>query len=235
MQLRHVKSTRPSRLSVAALFEFLTLAQLVQTTQMPFVGTVTHISFTATYVHPSQSTQLANPMSKWRSDAYISEIRRSIHFLKLQFPIHQCFLQPESPQTNVFRRNSVTTASRVINDCLTVCRNCHTALVTKIRQLALVWIPNDLVPDVMAANSSLSQLDSATLFCFFAQQLRTPPPRVTTPPLVDLREVLSEASQHPCSTRVLQVESHEKGNPAKQLVLSSSIVQLASPLSCLRC
>ena len=45
----------------------------------------------------------------------------------------------------------------------------------------------------MAANSSLSQLDSATLFCFFARQLRTPPPRVTTPPLVDLREVLSEA------------------------------------------
>ena len=33
----------------------------------------------------------------------------------------------------------------------------------------------------MAANSSLSQLDSATLFSFFAQHLRAPPPRVTTP------------------------------------------------------
>ena len=31
-----------------------------------------------------------------------------------------------------------------------------------------LWIPSDLVPDV----SSLSQLDIATLFCFFAQQLK---------------------------------------------------------------
>ena len=65
------------------------------------------------------------------------------------------------------------------------------------RSINSLWIPKDLVPDVMAANSSLSQLDNATLFCFFAQQLRTPPPRVTTPLLVDLREVLSEAQSAP--------------------------------------
>ena len=59
------------------------------------------------------------------------------HFLKPQFPVHQSFLQLESSQTSVFRRKTVATASRVINDTLTVCRNCDTAVVPKIRQLAL--------------------------------------------------------------------------------------------------
>ena len=45
----------------------------------------------------------------------------------------------------------------------------------------------------MAANSSSSQLDRRTLFRFLVQHLRTPPSRVTTPPLIDLREVSSEA------------------------------------------
>ena len=61
-QLRHVKSTRPFRLTVAALFEFLTPAQLIQTTQTPSVRVVTHVSLA--YVHPSQPTQLTNPISR---------------------------------------------------------------------------------------------------------------------------------------------------------------------------
>ena len=63
-QFRYVKSTRPFRLRVAALFEFLTPAQHIQTLQTPFVRVVTHVSFIAAYVHPSQSTQLTNPISR---------------------------------------------------------------------------------------------------------------------------------------------------------------------------
>ena len=107
----------PFRLTIAALFEFLTSAQLIQTTQTPSVRVVTHVSFTAAYAHPSQPTQLT--------------IHRSIHFLKLQFPVYQSSLQPESSQTNMFRRNAVATASRVINDSPTVCRNCDAATVPK--------------------------------------------------------------------------------------------------------
>ena len=56
---------------------------------------------------------------------------------------------------------------------------------------------------------------------------------VTTPPLVDRREVLSDA-QSACarSTGVLWAGDHESGNLAKQQVLSLGTVQLSLPLAC---
>ena len=68
------------------------------------------------------------------------------------------------------------------------------------------------VANVTLHDASLSQLDSATPFDSSTCEKSCPKP-----------------SQHPCGTRVLQARDHEKGNPAKQRVLSSSFVQLASP------
>ena len=58
-------------------------------------------------------------------------------FSSSSFLFSRASSQPESSQTNMFRRNAVATASRVINDTLTVCRNCDAAIVPKIQQLAL--------------------------------------------------------------------------------------------------
>ena len=191
----HVKSTRPFRLIVAVLFEFLTSAQLIQPTQIPLVGIVTHGPFTVAHVHSSEPTQLADSVSRQRFGTHVSRFHCSVHLFMLQSTRASGNWSPLRP--TCFDANAVTTALRVVNDALTVCRDSDTAAV-----------PKDRVPDVMAANSSLSELDSAALFCFFPQQLRTPPPRVTTPPLVDLREILSGAQ----SASVLHKSSPGRGS-----------------------
>ena len=89
-----------------------------------------------------------------------------------------------------------------INDALTVCRNCELQLYP--RSVNSHWIPNDLVPDVIAANSSLSQLDSATLFRGLHHQ--------------ESRHLQSsifaksclKPSRHPCSTRALRAGRYER-------------------------
>ena len=71
----HAKSTRHFRLSVAALLECLTTARLIQTTQMPLVGIVTHGPFTAAHIHPSKPTQFADSVSRQRFGAQVSKVR----------------------------------------------------------------------------------------------------------------------------------------------------------------
>ena len=81
-----MKSIRPFRLSVAALFEFLTSAQLIQPTQIPLVGIVTHGPFTVAHVYSSKPTQLADSFSRQRFCTHVSRVHRSAHLFK-QAPV----------------------------------------------------------------------------------------------------------------------------------------------------
>ena len=130
-QLRHVKSTRPFRLSVTALFEFLTLAQLIQTAQIPFVGIVTHFSFTASTRTPRPSRHSSR--IRFPGDAFVNT---SAGFVAVSTFSSSSFLFSRA-SCNQSPLNAVATASRVINDTLTVCRNCDTAVVPKIHLRAL--------------------------------------------------------------------------------------------------
>ena len=58
--LRHVKSTRLFRLSVASLFEFLLLASFVQVGQGPFSRIIAHGLFTVADVCTGKSAQLTD-------------------------------------------------------------------------------------------------------------------------------------------------------------------------------
>ena len=86
---RHVKSTRPFRLSIAALFELVTSARLIQPTQLPLVGIVTHGPFVVAHMHSSKATQLPYSVSKQRFGTHVSGVHCSVHLFnlfKLQFP-----------------------------------------------------------------------------------------------------------------------------------------------------
>ena len=77
-----MKSTRPFRFSVAALFEFLTSTQLIQPTQIPLVGIVTNGPFTAAHVHSSKPTQLADCVSRQRFGSHVSRVHCNVHLFK---------------------------------------------------------------------------------------------------------------------------------------------------------
>ena len=126
------------RLSVATLFEFLTSAQLIQRTQIPLVGIVTHGPFTVAHVHSSKPTQLADYVSRQH---FGTRQQGSLQCPPSQTPVsHPLKLLATrvlSDQRVATQRYGHGVASDQINDTLTVCRNCDTAIVPKIHQLAL--------------------------------------------------------------------------------------------------
>ena len=130
-QMRHVKPTRPSD-SASELSVRISHLGTTHTDDSDTIRRDRHPCLLHCGIRtPSQPIQLANSVPKQHFGTHVCRVLCSIHFLELQFPVFQRFLQPESSQTNVFRRNAVATSSRVINDILTV------AVVPKIHQLAL--------------------------------------------------------------------------------------------------
>ena len=127
-----MKSTRSFRLSVAALLEFLSSARLIQLTQKPLVGIVTHGPFTAAHVHPNKPTQFADSVSRQRLGTHVSRIRLSVHLSQapVSHPLELLATRVPADQRVLMQRcdHGVT---------LTVCRDSGTAPVPKIHQLPL--------------------------------------------------------------------------------------------------
>ena len=77
---------------------------------------------------------------------------------------------------------------------------------------------------MIAQCSPLFQLESATLRCFFAQQPRTLPPSVTTPPLVDRLETLSGAQ----SASAWRVSTHGRRQEESHCHFAGYVPQVPS-------
>ena len=222
-----MKSTRPFRLSVAALFEFLTSAHLIQPAQIPLVGIVTHGPFTAAHVHSSKPRQLADFC--FQATLWCTRQQGSLQCPPFQAPV-SCF--PELLPTRVpsDQRALMQRCDHGASSDQCVCYDSDTAAEPKIHQLALDPRRSRARRD---GCEQLSQLVSATLFCFFAQQLRTQTTKSHETSARPSRRLVRD----PVGIRAAQELSEPwvvKGEtlPSTQQVLSPSSVQLVSPLSC---
>ena len=191
----------------------------------------THSVFAVTQEYASEATHLAKPTSKQFLGTHVPGIHRGLHHFKCQLLSHEGFLQPQTPETHMLRRNAVTTAPRMINDA----RQSGATMTVQQdpKSPNSLRSPSESTLAAIAENSPPSPKARHCVRCFFAKP-RTPPPGMTTPPLADRPENLSEASQHPRHTRALQIWDRRRGIPAMPRETFSSIVQHVSLLASLQ-
>ena len=108
---------------------------LVQLRQRPVLRIGLHSVFGVTQEYASQSTQLANPIFSQHLDSHVRGMYRSVHLLWCQLLVHDRFLQPQTPQPHMPRRNAVRTAPRVVNEALTVGGNDDRTTAPEVLQL----------------------------------------------------------------------------------------------------
>ena len=126
-KLRRAKTTRSIRLSLVRLLKSTGVhrvpTSVIQLRQGPNLRISAHDVFTVTKEHEGKATQLTNLVSRQRCGTHICGIRRAVHLLECQSLVRDRFLEPQSPQTHMFRRNTVAATTRVIHDDLTVRSN----------------------------------------------------------------------------------------------------------------
>ena len=96
---------------------------VIQLRQGPNLRISAHCVFTVTEEHEGKATQLTNLVSRQRCGTHIFGIRCGVHLLECQSLVRDRFLEPQSPQPHMFRRNTVAATPRVIHDDLTVRSN----------------------------------------------------------------------------------------------------------------